>query len=81
MDRASQGTARGGAIKNIGDGIYELKLRVGNDQYRLLYMEWDRYFVALTVFLKKTSKTPKGLALKRQKRWNQLSKGWAKPDC
>ncbi|WP_332643282.1 type II toxin-antitoxin system RelE/ParE family toxin [Aeromicrobium sp.] len=78
-ERAAKGTARSGAVKHIGDGIYELKNAQSNNPYRLLYMTWGGFLVALTVFHKKDEKTDKTLALTRKKRWLDLSKKWAKP--
>lgn len=77
--RVLDGTARAGAIKHIGDGIFELKNRQANNPYRLLYMKWDKYLVALTVFHKKDEKTNKAVALKRKKRWLELAKNWKTP--
>lgn len=78
-DRVLDGTARAGAVKHIGGGIYELKNRQSNNPYRLLYMKWEGYLIALTVFHKKDERTDKSVALTRQKRWLEMSKKWAKP--
>lgn len=78
-ERAADGTARKGAIKHIGDGIYELKNDQGNNPFRLLYMVWGEYFVALTVFHKKDEKTSKRVAATRKKRWLDQAKNWSKP--
>lgn len=74
--RVIEGTERPGAVKHIGDGIFELKNRQANNPYRLLYIKWGRYLVALTVFHKKDEKTSKALALTRKKRWLELSAKW-----
>jgi len=69
--RYKTGELRNGAnIKNIGDGIYEFKYsHIGNTPYRLLFMRWGQWAVALDVFKKTTDETPKDLAIKRRKAW------------
>jgi phage-related protein len=69
--RYRDGGLRNGAnIKAIGDGIYEFKYsHIGNTPYRLLFMRWGPWAVALDVFKKTTDVTPKERALERKKAW------------
>jgi len=47
--------------KHLQEGIYELRVRVGNDRSRILYFFFgDREIYLTNGFIKKTSKTPPG---------------------
>ncbi|GEM_PF-6868276 len=69
--RYKSGELRDGAnIKFIGDGVYEFRYsHIGNTPYRLLFMRWGKWAVALDVFKKTTDATPKDLAVTRRKAW------------
>ena len=72
--RYKTGGLRNGAnIKYIGDGIYEFKYsHTGNTPYRLLFMRWGKWAIALDVFKKTTDRTPKELASRRRSAWLKL---------
>jgi phage-related protein len=55
--------------ENIGDEIWELKIKRHGNPYRLLFFRWGNYAVALDVFHKTTQKTPKDVALDRKAKW------------
>jgi phage-related protein len=59
MKRFKAGETRRKDVESLGDGILELRDRVGNNRFRLLFMSWGRHWVALTAFHKKDAKTPK----------------------
>lgn len=69
--RYRSGQLRNGAnIKYIGDGIYEFKYsHTGNTPYRLLFMRWGKWAIALDVFKKTTNVTPKDVAMQRRRAW------------
>ena len=47
--------------KHLKEGIYELRVRLGNDRSRTLYFFFgDREIVLTNGFIKKTKKTPPG---------------------
>jgi phage-related protein len=67
------GLRNGANIKYIGDGIYEFKYsHIGNTPYRLLFMRWGQWAVALDVFKKTTDDTPKARAMERRAGWLRL---------
>lgn len=45
-------------IKYLQNDIYELRVNLGNNEYRLLYIEDNNTIVILNCFKKKTQKTP-----------------------
>lgn len=55
--------------ENIGDGIWELKIKRHGNPYRLLFFRWGNRAVALDVFHKTTQKTPKDVAVQRKAKW------------
>jgi len=59
--------------RHMGDGLWELRTRVGSDIFRSFYFTWTgRRFVILHVFEKKTQKTPEQelrRATERRKNW------------
>lgn len=61
IERLLNGQTRSGAgdVKNVGDGIYELRVRVGNNQYRILYFVCRQVCVGLTCFYKNQEKLPR----------------------
>ncbi|PWU48911.1 toxin [Micromonospora globispora] len=46
-------------VDHLGGGIYELRTRVGNDHFRVLFCNWGPHCVALTAFYKNQQTTPK----------------------
>ena len=56
-------------FKNIGDGIWELRIKRHGNPYRLLFMRWGKWAVALDVFHKTTQATPKATAMQRKAAW------------
>jgi len=73
IDARAQILARDGKLtepygKKIDDKLFEMRLRVGG-QWRVLYAYvFNNYVVLLTVFLKKTQKTPTNELQKARKR-------------
>lgn len=70
--RFIDGEARRKDVDHLGDGIYELRTRVGNDHYRVLFSNWGPNWVALTAFYKNQQATPKqdlDRAKDRRDRW------------
>ncbi|WP_328811834.1 type II toxin-antitoxin system RelE/ParE family toxin [Rhodococcus sp. NBC_00294] len=75
MSRHLRGDSRAGDVDHLGHGIYELRVRHLNNQYRLLFMGWGVHRVVLTAFRKNQQKTPKTdlqRATKRGTRWLEL---------
>jgi len=58
MERYRDGTSRFKDVDSLGDGIYELRCRHLNNEYRLLFTLWGPRCVALTVFSKNQRATP-----------------------
>ena len=61
-------------VDNLGDGIWEVRSRLGNRIARTLFAEIDEDIVLLHGFIKKTQKTPPDeldLAKKRKKQYLQ----------
>jgi len=61
-------------VDNLGDGIWEVRSRLGNRIARTLFIEVDQEIVLLHGFIKKTQKTPQDdldLAKKRKKLYLQ----------
>lgn len=59
MDRHRRNQSRLKDVDHLGDGIYELRYRRGNNHYRLLFCKWGPHLVALTVFYKNQRATPR----------------------
>lgn len=62
-------------VDNLGEGIWEIRSRLGNRIGRTLFVEVDEEIVLLHGFIKKTQKTPAqelALAKKRKKQYLQL---------
>ncbi len=61
-------------VDYLGDGIWEVRSRLGNRIARTLFIEVDQEIVLLHGFIKKTQQTPKqdlDLAKKRRKQYLQ----------
>ncbi|WP_158603478.1 type II toxin-antitoxin system RelE/ParE family toxin [Micromonospora radicis] len=72
VKRHIAGESRRKDIDHLGSGIYELRTRVGNDHYRVLFANWGPHWVALTAFYKNQQTTPKqdlDRAKDRRDRW------------
>jgi len=72
ISRYKNGESRLGDVDSLGDGIYEIRYRHLNNQYRVLFMLWGPHCVGLTAFFKnqrKTSKTDIDRAAKRSEKW------------
>lgn len=60
MSAYGRGTAYPRNVKHLGDGIYEIRVNVGNNHFRTLFFHPMRFIaVALVVFYKNSNKTPK----------------------
>lgn len=62
-------------VDHLGEGIWEVRSRLGNRIARTLFIEANQEIVLLHGFIKKTRKTPKddlALAKKRKKQYLQL---------
>lgn len=57
MLRFEQGRTRANDVDNLGGGIKELRVRVGNNPYRVLFFIDGRTPVALTCFYKNQQRT------------------------
>jgi phage-related protein len=58
IDRYLAGETRYKDVDSLGDGILELRVRLGSNHYRVLFMLWGSHCVALTAFFKNQQKTP-----------------------
>ncbi|MFG1762246.1 type II toxin-antitoxin system RelE/ParE family toxin [Micromonospora parva] len=72
IQRHIAGEGRRKDVDHLGGGVYELRTRVGNDHYRVLFSNWGPHWVALTAFYKNQQTTPKqdkDRAEDRKDRW------------
>lgn len=62
-------------LRHLRDGIYEVRVRVGSNQYRAtIIQDSPVHFIILSCFTKKSAKTPKqelDKAIERSKAWEQ----------
>ena len=61
-------------VDNLGDGIWEVRSRLGNRIARTLFIEVDQEIVLLHGFIKKTQRAPRedlDVAKKRKKLYSQ----------
>lgn len=56
MQRYRDGQYRGHDVDSMGDGIFELRCRHGNDQFRLLFTSWGPHLIARQFSRKKRLK-------------------------
>ena len=67
--------------KNLGDGIFELRFGLGNNEYRVLYF-YDKNIKSTIIlthgFIKKSKKTPKNELNRAKKIRNQYYKSGIK---
>jgi phage-related protein len=68
--RYSKGTALPRHVKNLGDGILEIRVSAGTNHYRLLFFHpLPHIAVGLVAFYKNSNKTPpRHLALARERK-------------
>ena len=59
MSRFASKTSRRQDVDHLGDGIYEIRARIGNDHYRVLFFAWGPHLVVLSAFYKNQRATPK----------------------
>jgi phage-related protein len=74
MQRYLAGEQRRQDVDHLGDGLYELRTRVGNNHFRVLFFFWGADCVGLTAFYKNQQQTPtqdKKRAEKRRIQWKQ----------
>lgn len=75
MDRHRNGKTRRQDVDSLGDGLFELRCREGNDHFRVIFFHWGPHLVALTCFYKNQRATPpKDLkrAKRRRTQWRQI---------
>jgi phage-related protein len=74
MKRHAVDESRRKDVDHLGDGIYEIRTRIGNNHYRVLFFRWGPKLVALAAFYKNQRTTPKQdieTAKKRRTRWRE----------
>lgn len=75
MKKYRRGDERAGMVKHIDSGLYELRVQVGTDPFRLLFFRSTPvHFIVLHVFYKNQQKLPKSarkLAAKRRSHWEE----------
>lgn len=59
IDRLLDGKSRFKEVKDVGQGILELRYRAHNNEYRILFFVYDGLCVAATCFYKNTKKLDK----------------------
>jgi phage-related protein len=81
MDRYKAGEMRPGSVDDLGDGLRELRIKLGSNPYRVIFFNWGPDMVALTCFYKNQRKTPKAdidRAKRRREEW--VGRRGEKPD-
>jgi phage-related protein len=74
IKRYREGRTNRSDLRPLGDGLWELRTRIGNDHYRVIFFRWGDCSVALTVFYKNQQRTPPPdikRAADRRRRWLQ----------
>ena len=74
MKRYAAGESRRKDVDHLGDGILEIRTRIGNNHFRVLFFNWGPVLVALTAFYKNQQATPQSdidRAKKRRTRWRE----------
>lgn len=78
MRRYKVGDERGGMVKHIDNGLFELRVQVGTDPFRVLFFhDSPVHCIIVHVFYKNQQKLPKrdrDLAMKRRARWMNARK-------
>lgn len=72
MARYAQSACRRQDVDHLGDGIFEIRVRVERNHYRVLFFVWGPHLVALSAFFKNQRTTPKqdiDTAKARRARW------------
>jgi phage-related protein len=75
INRYLAGETRYKDVDSLGDGILELRVRHGNNHYRVLFMLWGPHCVGLTAFYKNQQQTPASdlsRAKTRAARWREV---------
>lgn len=75
MQRYARGESRRQDVDYLGADVWEIRHRIGNNQFRVLFFHWGQYLVALTAFYKNQQATPKpdlDRAKKRLSRWKEI---------
>ena len=75
IERYRKGESRPQEVDHLGDGILEIRHRVGNNHFRVLFTLWGRHCVALTAFYKNQRRTPQvdlRRARTRARRWVEV---------
>lgn len=70
--RHLKGESRAKDVDHLGSGLYEIRVRHLNNQYRVLFIGWGPHRVGLTAFMKNQQATPKVFkqrAAKRAAQW------------
>lgn len=70
--RLIENRSRSADVLHICDGLYELRCRHLNNQYRIIFMRWGPHYVGLVSFLKNQRKLPSrelDRAETRAKKW------------
>jgi phage-related protein len=68
VKRYLEGTNRRSDVDHLGDGLFELRTRVGSNHYRVIFFLWGDHCVALTAFYKNQQQTPSRLIQRAQDR-------------
>lgn len=74
MERYIAGQSRRKDVKAFGRNLFEIRCRVDNNHYRVMFMLWGPHCVALTAFFKNQEATPPSdieRARKRAARWKE----------
>lgn len=58
VERYLKSETRRHDVDHLGGGIYELRTRVGNNHFRVLFFLWGQHCIALTAFYKNQQATP-----------------------
>lgn len=59
IERYQASQSRRKDVDHLGDGLFELRTRVGNNHFRVIFCRWGPHLLALTCFAKNQQKTPK----------------------
>jgi phage-related protein len=59
IQRFLNGESRSKEVDYLVDEIYEIRHRVSNNPYRVLFFRWGQHYVGLTAFYKNQRKTSK----------------------
>lgn len=71
MARFRDGSSLRQDHKPLGEGLHELRFRIGNNQFRLIFAIWGDRLLALDVFYKNQNKTSTDRAATRWRDWKK----------